>query len=282
MEITRHRSPRFTFAPLLTLGFAACASAPQPPAELVAARSAYTVGQKGAAWQYNRAGLNSAGLALSKAESSFAKQGDTKATRESATLALRRAQQAEIDGVTTVREQSQSTQAQQPAPTAGGTTQQATAQPAQPAAQGGEALASSATGEVKQTESANIDEPQQKAVITLAVALFPVGQSTLPPETHHKLDEIADALRAEQDASIHIRGHADATGSESRNMQLSQERAEHVADYLSSQGIPREHMAIDSVGDTQPITGEQTAQDHALDRRVQLVIYVPAKRATNG
>jgi OOP family OmpA-OmpF porin len=245
----------------------------------VAARSAYAVGQKGAAWQYNRAGLNSAALALNQAETSLAKQGDTKATRESATLALRRAQQAEIDGVATVRQQAEGASCQQAAPTAGSTTEEQTTQPA---ARSGEALATSATGEVKETESANIDEPRQKAVITLAVALFPVGQSTLPPDTYHKLDEIIDALRAEQNATVHIRGHADGTGSESRNKQISQERAEHVADYLASQGIARDHMAIDSVGDTQPITGENTAQDQAIDRRVQLVIYVPAKRAGNG
>lgn len=293
MKIMRHRSSVFPLAPLLTLGLAACASAPHPPPELLAARTAYSMGQQGAAWQYDRAGLNSAASALNQAEMSFQKHGDTQATRDSATLALRRARQAERDGVATLREQSSQTNAKQS--TAEAKTETQAALPAgaesgeasasgepEAAGSGGAELAPSASSKVAQTESETIDQPRQKAVITLAVALFPVGQTKLAPEAHQKLDELADTLRTEPDATIHIRGHADSTGSDSRNLQLSHERAEQVADYLSSHGVPRDHMQIDSVGDTQPITREQTPQGKAIDRRVQLVIYVPAKQASQG
>jgi outer membrane protein OmpA-like peptidoglycan-associated protein len=117
-----------------------------------------------------------------------------------------------------------------------------------------------------------------KGTVTLAAALFPTGQSRLPAEARDRLDQLAVEVIGHEDASIRIRGHADSTGSESENMVLSAERANQVADYLSSLGVPIEQMVVDAVGDREPLASARGAD--ALNRRVQLVAFVPAEDPT--
>lgn len=234
MQSSRQTNLCFAFAPVLVLGVNACASTHEPPAELLEARTAYNAAKDSDAWRYDQQGLNSASSALAKAESSFEKTGDSEATRKEAQVALARAQQAEMDGLAHAR------------------------------TQGGE----------KKAEVENSKGSARKAKVTLAVALFPNGQSRLPLEARDRLDQLVAEMKGHEDASIHIRGHADSTGSERKNMQLSRERADQVADYLSSRGIRTEQMVVDAVGDREPLATAKGAD--AINRRVQLVAYVPA------
>ena len=238
MRSKRHANSHSAFAPILVLGVTACATTHEPPAELLQARSAYSAAQDSAAWRYDRTGLNDASLALAKAESSFEKEGDSKTTRKEAQEALVRAQQARIDGALNARPQAE------------------------------EALIAD--------DSETSSEQAPKATVALAVALFPTGQSRLPAEARDRLDQLVDEVKGSPDATVHIRGHADATGSERRNMELSRERADQVAEYVASQGIPRAQIMVDAVGDSEPLVSSQSAD--AINRRVQLVAYLPAQQ----
>jgi OOP family OmpA-OmpF porin len=55
-------------------------------------------------------------------------------------------------------------------------------------------------------------------------------------------------------------------------MQLSIERAQSVADYLSGEGIPSSRMTVRGYGETQPIASNDTDAGKAKNRRVEFVL----------
>jgi hypothetical protein len=78
------------------------------------------------------------------------------------------------------------------------------------------------------------------------------------------------AQQAGYEARLHIIGHADKTGSEARNQQLSQERAERILTVLTSDDIPRTQMRAVGVGSREPLHEATTEADRPTSRRVTL------------
>jgi len=267
MEPTRYPRALIALSPLFALALSACATA-EPPAELLQARMAYKSSQDGAAWQYNPAGLHAAEIALKQAETSFKEDGDSKTTREAATVAMRRAQQAEVDAETSVREQARADLALASQLAAASERQTALDEATALEAEVDDQLTSSGD-----TAAAAMGQDDQHNVMILAVALFPPGESSLPRAAHEELDQVANALQGRTAKAIHIQGHSDSSGSDELNMALSRERAEGVANYLASRGLPRERMTTVALGDTDPAASEKSAEGQAKNRRVELVIY---------
>ena len=83
------------------------------------------------------------------------------------------------------------------------------------------------------------------------VVFFNIGEATLTDYALATLDNYAAAMAC-CDTPIVVTGYADKeTGSAKRNMQLSEERAEHVAAYLISKGIDDARITTKWVGDTE-------------------------------
>jgi OOP family OmpA-OmpF porin len=87
--------------------------------------------------------------------------------------------------------------------------------------------------------------------------LFAFNKAELTPAGEQKLDQLAqDAKGADVDKVVLV-GHADRIGTEEYNQQLSEERAQAVADYLASKGVDRSHLQVEGKGKDEPITGDQ-------------------------
>lgn len=71
------------------------------------------------------------------------------------------------------------------------------------------------------------------------------------------------------DVRIRITGHSDAAGDEDRNLELSRQRAEAVADYLARGGIERERLYVQGLGSAAPIGDNATAYGRRLNRRIE-------------
>ena len=83
------------------------------------------------------------------------------------------------------------------------------------------------------------------------VVFFNIGEAVLSDYALATLDSYIAAMAC-CDAPIVVTGYADKeTGSAKRNMQLSEERAEHVAAYLISKGIADSRITTKWVGDTE-------------------------------
>jgi outer membrane protein OmpA-like peptidoglycan-associated protein len=87
------------------------------------------------------------------------------------------------------------------------------------------------------------------------------------------LNEVARALRANPDITrIRVEGYTDGQGDPQYNLDLSYRRARAVVEYLTTQGIPREHLEFQGYGSSHPVADDHTPEGQALNRRVEFTI----------
>jgi outer membrane protein OmpA-like peptidoglycan-associated protein len=86
-----------------------------------------------------------------------------------------------------------------------------------------------------------------------------------------ELSQLASTL-LDTDIRIRIIGHTDNEGSLERNQQLSEQRAQSVADYLVGLGIDPNRIETEGRGETVPIADNSTEQGRALNRRTEVIV----------
>ena len=124
---------------------------------------------------------------------------------------------------------------------------------------------------------ASIQPPCATVLRFDSAVLFQVNEFEVLPEAAAVLAEVAPAL-IEAGRSIEINGHTDANGSDEYNQELSQERAQAVADELRALGVNVE-MTITGHGETQPVAtnynedGTDNEAGQRQNRRVEIVIH---------
>jgi OOP family OmpA-OmpF porin len=86
--------------------------------------------------------------------------------------------------------------------------------------------------------------------------LFDFNKSQLKPSGVSALNTLLSQLQAQtpRDANINVLGYTDRLGSESYNLGLSQRRAQTVAAYLTSHGIPASRVSSEGRGKADPVT----------------------------
>lgn len=96
---------------------------------------------------------------------------------------------------------------------------------------------------------------------------FEIGSSVMPPRQVVNLQQVADFMNANPNTNVTITGYADSsTGTPAWNKQLSENRANTVADQLAKLGIDKGRMTISGMG------GVATLTPPSFDRRVILEI----------
>lgn len=86
------------------------------------------------------------------------------------------------------------------------------------------------------------------------------------------LNSVSLVLAKYNDTTMRVSGHTDSTGSDQYNRELSQRRAQSVANYLSTQGVARERMFVQGMGESQHVADNSTPEGRAANRRVELYI----------
>jgi len=101
---------------------------------------------------------------------------------------------------------------------------------------------------------------------------FDVGRADVIPELRQVLDQFAQGLQDQPTTHVRIIGHADATGSEEVNNQLSAQRAVSVRNYLVDRGVNGARIETVGRGSHEPIASNDTAQGRARNRRVEIFL----------
>lgn len=105
--------------------------------------------------------------------------------------------------------------------------------------------------------------------IVLNKVHFDPGSSNLRPESYEDLAVVVDLLKNNPDIRIEIQGHTDNQGNPQKNLQLSQERAMAVKNYLIKKGIDGNRINAVGYGDTQPIAANDTEANRQKNRRIE-------------
>lgn len=102
---------------------------------------------------------------------------------------------------------------------------------------------------------------------------FALNSASIDPRLRPVLDAFAQGL----DTSTRVRvvGHTDNTGSDAINDPLSLRRAESVRDYLQDRGVAAPRVEVVGRGAREPLVGNDTAENRARNRRVEIFLREP-------
>jgi OOP family OmpA-OmpF porin len=104
-----------------------------------------------------------------------------------------------------------------------------------------------------------------------ATVLFAFDSATLRPEAQADLDRAADVLAPRDDiVLIEVAGHTDSIGTEAYNQDLSERRAQAVADYLAERGVDRDRMEVVGYGESRPRVPNDSPENRQKNRRVTI------------
>ena len=101
--------------------------------------------------------------------------------------------------------------------------------------------------------------------------LFDVDKYDLRPEAEEVLKNLAIVLKEADIKAFEIDGHTDSDAGDKHNQILSENRANAVKNFLTSQGITAE-ITIKGYGKTRPIASNDTPEGKQKNRRVEIVI----------
>jgi OOP family OmpA-OmpF porin len=116
-----------------------------------------------------------------------------------------------------------------------------------------------------------LDELCRRSFSALVLGPISFAQSSaeLRPASFAAVDRITEFAHDCASATIVITGHTDASGDEAWNRQLSQARAQAVADRIALNGIDPARLVVSGAGSSQPIADNATAYGRELNRRIE-------------
>lgn len=109
-----------------------------------------------------------------------------------------------------------------------------------------------------------------------AIVNFRVNSAELSPDARQQLDTLAAKALNHRGFMIEVMGHTDSTGSDAKNLRLSQQRADAVVQYLAiNHKIPlRRFVTPMGYGKTDSVADNTTAAGRAQNRRVEVRMIV--------
>lgn len=118
----------------------------------------------------------------------------------------------------------------------------------------------------------NAGESIENMVINLSDINFETGTAHLEERAMAYLQQVVSLMKKAPNIDLYIKGHADLTGSDALNNQLSLDRAKSVQDFLLSQSIESARLSLKGFGSSMPIADNNTAEGRAQNRRVEMEV----------
>jgi outer membrane protein OmpA-like peptidoglycan-associated protein len=81
-----------------------------------------------------------------------------------------------------------------------------------------------------------------------------------------------EILTRNPDWVVEVAGHTDNVGNAKLNVELSEQRAEVVRDYIMQRGIDRARITVIGYGGSKPIVSNSDSQKREKNRRVEITL----------
>lgn len=107
------------------------------------------------------------------------------------------------------------------------------------------------------------------ALFQLEPIQFDSGSANIREESISTLDAAAELLLANTSANVNIEGHTDDQGPDDLNLNLSQDRAQAVLDYLVGKGVDTSRLSAAGFGEANPVGDNTTDEGRQQNRRIE-------------
>lgn len=124
---------------------------------------------------------------------------------------------------------------------------------------------------VDQIKTQRADFQAKLQQIDASAVAFQPSSSSLSLSSESVLLQTAKLLKSQPERQIKIAGHTDNSGSADRNLELSRERAQVVADFLMDRGVSRDQLIVQGYGHTRPKYDNNTEQGRSKNRRIEFI-----------
>jgi len=128
----------------------------------------------------------------------------------------------------------------------------------------------------RQVDTLQAKPTDRGLVLTLGDVLFTTGRADLKTGASGNLNRLVAFLDKYPDRTVAIEGYTDSVGSEEYNQGLSERRADSVKSYLAGQGIDAIRISASGKGESDPVSGNDSAAGRQQNRRVEVIISNPA------
>jgi len=109
-------------------------------------------------------------------------------------------------------------------------------------------------------------------IVNVGDVLFETGRYGLKTAAREKLARFSGIVLAHPSLIVRAEGFTDSTGTPAINQKLSQQRADTVATFLSSQGLAQDRLSAKGFGPEFPVASNDTREGRQQNRRVELVV----------
>ena len=135
-------------------------------------------------------------------------------------------------------------------------------------------LAAEARAAALSAELADYEQTKTDLGVTLILRdlQFASGSAVLTSGAQGRLSPLASFMAKQPDSRIQIAGHTDSQGAEAYNQDLSARRAASVGTYLVSTGVDASRINSIGLGESVPLSSNDTAAGRAINRRVEVTI----------
>lgn len=113
---------------------------------------------------------------------------------------------------------------------------------------------------------------KQKTKLSLKNITFETNSTELDVTSHKELNRVVGLLKANKNIRVEISAHTDDVGSKQYNKELSGRRALSVINYLLKHGVTQNQMVSKGYGETKPLVPNNSSENRAKNRRVELEI----------
>lgn len=117
----------------------------------------------------------------------------------------------------------------------------------------------------------NANKTERGLVVTLHDVLFDTNRARLKPGGVREVQKLADVLDKHPQRTVAIEGFTDSTGSDERNQELSEQRANAVRDALLGMGISANRITTRGYGKSLPVASNAIQAGRQLNRRVEIL-----------
>jgi OOP family OmpA-OmpF porin len=119
-----------------------------------------------------------------------------------------------------------------------------------------------------------IGEVEEVKTFTIEIQ-FPLNQQTIGNKYDSELRQVAEFMDRNPGTTVEIGGHTDSTGTAEYNQQLSEERAQSVADRLVDKlGVSSDRVSSTGYGESRPVATNTTDAGRADNRRVEAKVQI--------